>query len=150
MNYHNVKGKFSFTRGYLVDMLVVLVSHNNEYLKELIHDECVEKEKFRESLECYMEDLLVKIWMDAKDSPVDNLQGAVEKVEPLPMDDIKNIMISLEQANSTNNYLSICIMLDLPISDYSIKILRKFIYSQNGLIQQRLFDWLMPVMRQLS
>lgn len=88
--------------------------------------------------------------MDAKDSPVDNLQGATEKVEPLPIEDIKNIMISLEQANSTNNYLSICIMLDLPAADYSIKILRKFIYSQNGLIQQRLFDWLMPVMRQLS
>ena len=41
-------------------------------------------------------------------------------------------------------------MLDLASNEYCVKILRKFIYSQNILIQQRLFDWLMPTLEQIE
>lgn len=36
------KGKFQFTRLYLIEMIITLVSHNNEYLKQLVHDENVQ------------------------------------------------------------------------------------------------------------
>ena len=68
----------------------------------------------------------------------------------IPVEDIKNIMMSLEQANSSNNYLLIVLMLELPIAEYCVKILRKFIYAQNVMIQERLFDWLMPTMENLE
>lgn len=84
--------------------------------------------------------------MDARESPMDNLEGSTEKVEPMRVEEIKSIMISLEQVNSSNNFLLICLMLELPPSEYAIKILRKFIYSPNPLIQQRLFAWLMPTL----
>lgn len=42
-----------------------------------------------------MEDLLVKIWFDAKDSPINNLDNLSSNVTPMQPEEIKNVMISL-------------------------------------------------------
>lgn len=42
-----------------------------------------------------MEDLLVKIWADAKESPTHNLDNVSDNVLPMSMEEIKNVMVSL-------------------------------------------------------
>jgi hypothetical protein len=126
-------------------MLQVLVKNSNEYLKEMVLEEETEIERDEEEDECYIQDLLAQIWVEAKNSPETNVPDS--EVKPIPPTAIEELIRTLKSINRSNQYLGICLMRDLPPLSFCTKILDKFTKCGNMKLKQRVFDWLMETMK---